>query len=870
MHRSAKLLAIVGVVMLVCASVASARLRAPGLQGPRNGVTVQSLPAFTWSGVKGAATYQFQFSADRSFSSGVTGFGTGISVHTTAVTNDRTIPNGTYYWRIRADSAADHPGRWSAVRVLRKFWTSAPQLLSPLSATVNWPSQSLVFQWSPVPYAVQYNVFIATDPALSHLVLGSVTSPVQVQGPQFALPSVLPPATYYWAIQPVDAEGYQGVRSATGSFTWAWPSATSVTESNISSDSTVSEPSFSWVPIPGAASYEIEISRATDFPIGSDVIDQQKLLGTTYTPNQILPNETTLYWRIRARDIGGDAGAWNVGQPFTESFDQSPPSVQNLSVADTSANHTDPIVTWSPVPGASSYYIVVAPWTGTVCDFNNAKHTVTPTTAWTPIGEKENIGWEQEYGFPGPNGGIILNAGSSPGVTGSYCISVSPQRDDSPIAGGSLIRSAPTLLGGGTTASFAYTTPPPQSGTLQATPSNNYLEPGPVNTTPTLTTTPLFQWNAVPGAAGYYVVLARDAGFTNVVNVGYTQTTAYAPPISLLDETSAYYWEIVPQDASGTVINPQDGENHPQAFNKSSTPPTPLSPINGAAVQTQPTFSWSSASGARNYTLQVATDPSFANPLVNVTTDSTSYTSTDTLPAEKTLYWQVRANDSRGDGLNWSWTFYQDSVFTHHLPAPAPSAGNPTGGSTIPVLSWTPVAGATGYNMFVTQANGSTESFSFVAPAMSPTEFYGTGNWHWQVQAVFPGGESSAYFVPQSYVRTIPAPTGVHATKSGTRIVISWAPSNVAKQYRAQLATTDGFSSPVASDNTDNTVWVPQINSVTAARKLYWRLGTLDRGGNVGAYAQGVFRAPPHKHKRAACKRTKKHPRCTSTKKKHK
>lgn len=74
--------------------------RAPGLRSPANGVTVQSLLAFTWHGVRGAATYQFEFSADRSFSSGVAGFGQGpVSLATTAITHDKTITNGTYYWR---------------------------------------------------------------------------------------------------------------------------------------------------------------------------------------------------------------------------------------------------------------------------------------------------------------------------------------------------------------------------------------------------------------------------------------------------------------------------------------------------------------------------------------------------------------------------------------------------------------------------------------------------------------------------------------------------------------------------------------------------------------------------------------------------
>jgi hypothetical protein len=862
---------------LISATAAQARMKAPVLQGPANDAQVQSLPAFTWGSVRGAASYQFEFSADGSFSSGVNGFGTGpVSLDTTAITNDHAIPDGTYYWRARAVTSTDATGRWSPTRILHKAWSTAPQLLSPLAATVDWPSTPLLLTWAPVPYAVTYDVYVATDPGLSNLVLGSVSSPYQVQGPQFAFPTTLAPGTYYWAIAPVDAAGDVGKRSAISSFTWAWPSDTTVSEADDSADQSVVEPQFSWAPIAGAASYGIEISRAQDFASGSDVIDQTGVVGDSYTPTQILPNETDLYWRVRALDANGDAGDWNVGQPFTESFDQTTPTIPNLQLVDQSGNPqalgettSDPIVTWSPVPGASSYEVQVGGWATGGCDFTDAKTTNTSNTTWTVIASPQSTAWEPP-GWPGPNGG----GGISINGSGAVCVRVAAQRDDGQLGGGS-IESATSQLGNSTDPAFNYVQPTTPAGTLEensvqqcdATATPCYVKPQ-YETTPTERTTPLLEWNPVPGAAGYFVAISYNQNMTNIVpnGLGYTTSTAWAPPISLLDETNAYFWEIIPVDASDG--NPpstveQSSDDDPQSFNKSSSPPNPLSPANGATVQTQPTFQWDSAQGARNYTLQIAGDTTFANPVEQVTTDSTSYTANNTLPADKTLYWRVRANDLNNNGLNWS-TIEQ---FNHLLPVPTPSAANPTGGSTIPDLSWSPVTGATSYNMFVTQANGTTESFPLDTPGMTPTEFYGTGIWRWEVQAVFPGGATSAYFSPeQAYVRTIPAPSGVHATKSGTRIVISWAPNSVAKQYQIQLSTTDGFASPVASDTTDNTVWVPQINAATAAMKLYWRLAVVDQGGNVGAYDTGIFHAPAkpkpkkhHKsHKRGKSKKKKK------------
>src|ERR1700722_14469515 len=178
-------------------SVAQARLAAPRLQSPGSNALVQSLPSFSWTGVGRAAQYEFEFAADRRFSSGVNGFGNeGDRITTTAITDDRTIPDGTYYWRVRAVTAQDTPGAWSRARVLRKAWTSLPRLTSPLGNTVSWPSNPLVLHWSAVPPATSYLVWIATDPALSNVVLGSVGSPQVTQGTVFAYPTTLPPGTY--------------------------------------------------------------------------------------------------------------------------------------------------------------------------------------------------------------------------------------------------------------------------------------------------------------------------------------------------------------------------------------------------------------------------------------------------------------------------------------------------------------------------------------------------------------------------------------------------------------------------------------------------------------------------------------------------
>lgn len=855
-------------LLLVMSAVADARLGVPRLQSPASRATVQSLPAFTWGSVRGAASYQFEFSASRNFSSSVSGFSSNpMSLSNTAISNDSTIPNGTYYWRARAVSAKDVPGRWTAIRKLVKRWNAAPVLNSPVGTTINWPTSPLIFSWTPVAHAVNYVLEVGTSPSLSSLVYG----PINVQGPQYAFPSALAPNTYYWAVQPVDAGGQLGTRSKVQSFTWSWPSQTTLKEADVSPDGTYEEPSFSWTAVPGAASYEVQVSTDPSYPANAIILDATGVIGTSYTATNFFPNHTTLYWRMRAIDAKNDAGAWNSGQSFTESFDQQSPTIQNLHVYDANGivdgqGTSNPILRWSPVAGASDYQITLAVWTPqTGCDFNASPATIrTPATAWTPSGTNYNATWEgSEYGWPSSaNGGnSIIYFTAGPGSSTPVCVSLIALRDDAPLAG-TTIESAPTLLGNGSTPAFTYNEPGTGSGSLGTptapdivTYSPGIVPPaagsGSVPAGSTLSTTPLFEWQPVAGASGYYVVIANDQGFdpNSIVTGGYTNTTSWQSTVPLKDQSSSYWWEVIPVATNGQPVGNAEGGYDPQPFNKSSAPPTPVSPVDGANVPTQPTFSWNSAQAAQNYTLEVSADPSFANPIQTVTTDSTSYTSTATLPAGQTLYWRVRANDI-SNNLNWSAT----QTFTHNLPAPGSLHSNPATGSAIPLLSWSAVTGAIGYNLQVT--TGSNTSIDSVdTPDLTPAEFLNAGISHLEVQSVFPGGLTSAYSSLVTYDRTIPAPSRIRATKSGTRILVTWASDPIAKGYQIQLSTTPGFSSPLAADITANTAWVPQINAADAKVKLYWRLAVVDYANNVGAYHTGVFKAPHKKSKKKATKK---------------
>jgi hypothetical protein len=816
--------------VVLCSAIAApaqAALRAPTLTGPANEAGVEALPTFYWNKVANAERYDFQLSASSKFTSVVNGTGTGrgsYRTRNTAATLDKTIPDGAYYWRVRAVSARDTAGKWSPVRSFTKGWTTAPVLQEPADdLSVSWPALPLVLRWSVVPHAVKYHVTVATDPALASPVVGSVTRPLETSGTNYALPGSLAQGRYYWAITPIDAQGHKGTRSRVGSFVWAWPTATGTRVDDINDTAAVFDPLMSWNPVPGAAKYEVEVNYSQDFAASSKVCCTDAVIGTSLAPTVPMQNNT-YYWRMRAVDADGNAGVWNHGPNFKKAFDDLTPSILNLRMRDAGPSTSVPVVQWDPVPGASSYRVQVLTHSTSGCNFASPVVTdETASTAWAPLS-----------GFT--NGS-------------SYCVRVQA-RSDRPTAIDNGYVSDWTQLNGAGQAAFTYVNPTLPPGPIRPAEASDYL--GPL-TGAQVPRTPVFTWKPIPGATGYRVRVARDAAFTTIVDDAITSLPVYTPGsgtgiANYTDETTSYYWAIVPRQ--GNVENSTPADNSPQSFDKRSAPPVPLSPVNGTTITSQPTFRWAPAEGARKYHLQVSQDPTFANPIDDVTTTSTAYTSSSTYPADTLIYWRVRASvEATKPQTDPKLTYSETQTFQRRLPAPDPAGGNPAGGSDIPVLSWTPVEGAVSYGLHVDQSDGTAKDFTLESTSFTPTQFYGTGIWRWRVRANFPaktGSVSSGYFAPQQYVRTIPAPTGARAVKTGSRLLIFWDPNRIAKRYKAEISSTSGFGNRVVATDTDNTAWAPDLISqgFKDGGTLYWRVANVDDGNNVGAWTTGSFVLP--------------------------
>lgn len=870
MSRTPRIVLAALAVALVVVTPAATAPVAPVLASPDDGATVNTLPPFKWNAVADAATYEFELSADPGFNSSEA----LVTTKNTRAALKTLVANGTYYWRVRGVTSTGSLGAWSEVRTLEMAWTAQPALLTPShGATITYPNEALELTWNVVPGASKYLVKVATDPALGSLVW---SEPVETAATAFTLSDPLAPGTYYWGITPVDADGHNGNPSTVASFTWAWPSTTDTSVSDLVSSPEVYDPQFSWDPVPGAAGYEVEVNFSSDWATSSKVccdpisfFSDASTLGTSLSPLVVL-NNNTYYWRVRAIDASDNAGVWNVGPPFTKTFDNVPPvsapSVKNLRMRDNVADpatdtdtgttvvDTDaPVVAWDAVPGASGYQVNVTNYSGGACDWSTIRwNKEVAVTAWTPLGWSMVSG-----GGPYPPWDPSSDFVTSMVAGQEYCVRVrAVDRPSEP--SGPTVFGDYTYLPANNQAAFRWNGPPASTSCSPCSMgSSDYGAP---LTGTSVGSMPLFTWDALPGAESYYVLVSRDANFTNIIDFAYTRIPAYAPreasaSIGYADETTLYYWAVLPADnLNGSGVSAEPLTSGPQSFTKQSAPPVLVAPIDDAIVNTPATvFQWEGTVGARRYRVQVAQDPTFSNPIDDIVTDSTAYTSNTTYPSDTALYWRVRADAENGQGNVVGLTWSASGTFRKQLPKPVLDPDNPTSGSFLPTVKWSTVPGAISYDFHLVEPDGDVRDFPNIpAPAAAFTKLTGVGIATWQIRANFPTDSSNVVHGPYSlsgtYAHTIPEPTNPGEEAGASRLLLTWDPRPRADDYRVQVSTRADFATTVDNTTTQTTGFAPLLTSgvYTAGGTFYWRVAMRDADSNLGDYT-GVrsFTLPP-------------------------
>lgn len=162
-------------------------------------------------------------------------------------------------------------------------------------------------------------------------------------------------------------------------------------------------------------------------------------------------------------------------------------------------------------------------------------------------------------------------------------------------------------------------------------------------------------WQPVTGAQDYTVQISTDESFTDPTKIesATTVSTSYVVASPQVDTT--YFFKVRARISTSTSGATFSDFSSARSYSVSALPAAQrVAPATDNTVVDDAVLDWSPILGARNYELQVATDPSFGtivHEASNIT--GTSYARPQSLNNDQ-YYWRVRAQDVADNVQSWS------------------------------------------------------------------------------------------------------------------------------------------------------------------------------------------------------------------------
>ena len=658
------------------------------------------------------------------------------------------------------------------------------------------------------------------------------------------LPDTL--GTYYWRVVALDQPHRRpvvgdAISAQVHRFTY---NPDIVVQTAPTPGSTVALPTLRWDPVPGATSYDVELTQDSNGRILA-----ARTTGTSWTPRELLVPGEVYRWRVRSITSSGRLGPWLLPQAQPRFTAAAPAtataSTPELVTPDGAVSNRFPTLRWTPVVGASEYRIRIRQ-AGTIL------WGALPDRFRYPAGEDTGSAWigpdTYEWTVEAYNGAGQL-------------LSESLQTRTFVVAPSAAVTGQRVAL----------------EGVASGTPSTSCAKaldpslPMADQQCMGLRATPVLRWDPEPNAALYKVWISRDQQLTNVIDWYATDQSMFIPTNALIDSQagSAFYWHVQP---CRSLLNCRSLEHAKHAFNKISNPVELLTPTQDSSFANSVTFTWRDylqtnvaaprdASGvgsvaadveAMTYRVQVDDDPNFQSPLETAVVDQTTYTSPGTTYPEGPLYWRVQANDGSNNPLTWS----TPGRFAKRSPAvtlSSPTGDRTTSGSE--PLRWAPLAYAARYEVEVYRNadtigqsgnlvfSGSSRQAAITPPtpfAVSPTSYT------WRVRPLDAGnrpgpwselGAPGARFrvVGQAPTLTAPQPDTL---QPGNDLLFSWTAVDGAAEYRFERRRV-GESGVDEAVRTPALAWAP---SQVGDGRWEWRVLALDNAGaTIGGSAWSRF-----------------------------
>jgi hypothetical protein len=819
---------------------------APILSSPADTSLVTANPVLSWAAVSGALIYDVQAATNAVFSP----LQYEVTTSGTKATPTSDLPQSTIYWRVRGGDGATW-GPFSTVFSFAKGPPPGPTPVLPVdNAALQFPSDPGVLSWTSPPGGNAQMYFIEVDD--EPLFIPPLSVSANTTNTSYAL--TYPPVMgqlYYWRVKYRTVTGYDSQFSTVRHYSWSWGPPLSPTIPILRTPPnafapTIEAPDFSWDPVPGAVTYDLQASPDVNFNGALYVNGTVK--STRFSPPGALPN-AAYYWRVKARNFAGATSGWSALGRFTKAWPAPSGTTEaNSYVTLLKPDHQDyavttPTYSWTPVRRASYYEVQISTDSAFQPQFVHSCYT--NHTTFTPLlnacNEVDPVPDQLYYWrvrpFDGPTG-----------IIGIW----SPMRE------------------------FIYK--PPASEVGGAVGTVTLLSPA----SGTVTNKPVLVWSPVPGATRYRVTL--DSG-TQVWNFE-TANDSYVPQGF---GGATYTWNVQTIDNFGRLgPTPAPGSARTIVVQApgSGTSPGPLILQPATSAFRAPLLTWNPVSGA-TYSISVAPSGSSTyNLLANgLTTPAYSYTEVMAQSGSFNARLDVVVGNVVTTGVPVP--FNVSTFAATSLISPPKNCGSlecPDMYDT-PSFKWSPVAGANRYVVAVAAdpeytnvLNTYVTRFTEFTPPESWSDNQAGQGRYWYAQPCIQnscGAEASTYATagpfnasPVGKVRKIsnavqpigpgvPYPGLAAPPSLPNQVTFQWTPYLTTNQqpptvngftppvttqeahvYQVEVSTVNDFSSIIdASGSIDDTIYTPYSRTYPEG-PLFWRVRAVDASGNAMTWSQ--------------------------------
>lgn len=318
---------------------------------PADGAVNQSIRlALSWNSSTDAARYHLQVSTNSTFSTMVVN---DSAITATSLQVGPLAYDTMYYWRVRAKNIGGESA-WSSVWSFKTTVAAptAPTLDLPPNGSENHPT-TLTLSWNPSTGATAYRLQVSTSSTFITTILDDstvVTSSRQIG-------SLANNTTYYWRVKAKNIGGISAW-SSVWSFktTIATPTTPILDLPPNGSENNPTTLELRWNLSTGTTTYRLQVSMNSAF--STTIVDDSTITAIFHQVGP-LAHDTTYYWRVRAKNIGGTS-AWSSVWSFKTVIEA--PSVPILALPLDGSENLDTTLTlnWNPSTGATTYRLQVS------------------------------------------------------------------------------------------------------------------------------------------------------------------------------------------------------------------------------------------------------------------------------------------------------------------------------------------------------------------------------------------------------------------------------------------------------------------------------------------------------------------------------